>query len=142
MAFESEFQHNIDEKGRLILPVRYRDSYGNKCVLSKGFEGCVDVYPMETYKKLEEKLSTLNDFNRRNRDFKRRFFSGTEPCEVDKQGRILIKQEFRAHASLAKEVYIVGVGGHMQIWDKETWEDYRGGISDENYESLAEEIFQ
>ena len=109
--------------------------------MSKGMEACIDVYPLEVWAKLEEKLETLSDFTRRNRDFKRRFFSGSEPCDVDKQGRILIRQEFRNHAHLTKEVYIVGVGNHLQIWDKEAWEDYRSGL-DEDFEALAEEIFQ
>jgi MraZ protein len=103
-------------------------------------EACVDIYPLEAWAKLEEKLESLSDFNRRNRDFKRRFFSGSEPCDVDKQGRILIRDEFRKHAGLTKEVYIVGVGNHLQIWDKEAWEQYRSGL-DDGYEALAEEIF-
>ncbi|MDR0468427.1 MAG: MraZ N-terminal domain containing protein, partial [Peptococcaceae bacterium] len=72
-SFDSEHQHNFDERGRLILPVRLRDGLGSRCILSKGIEECIDVYPLEAWAKLEEKLDEFNDFTRSNRDFKRRF---------------------------------------------------------------------
>ena len=141
MAFSGEYQHSIDEKGRLIIPAKFRDSLGNRYMLSKGLEACLFAYPMEAWARLEEKLNQLNGFNRRNRDFIRRFYSGAGECEVDKQGRTLINQEFRGYGNLTKELYIVGAGDHLEIWDKEAWEGYRDGL-DVDYESLAEEIFQ
>ncbi|HCP14429.1 MAG TPA: cell division/cell wall cluster transcriptional repressor MraZ, partial [Peptococcaceae bacterium] len=74
------------------------------------------------------------------RDFKRRFFSGSSECETDKQGRININQELRSYAGLLKDVYIVGAGEHIEIWDKAAWEHYREDL-DIDYESLAEELF-
>jgi MraZ protein len=141
MTFSGEYQHGIDEKGRLIMPAKFRDSLGTKYMLSKGMEACLFVYPMEAWAQLEEKLSTLSVFNRRNRDFKRRFFSGSGECEVDRQGRALINQELRKHANLVKEVYIIGAGEHLEIWEKEAWELKRDKL-DEEFEALAEEIFQ
>lgn len=141
MTFSGEYQHAIDEKGRLIIPSKYRDRLGNTFMLHDGQKECLFVYPMEVWAKLEEKLSGLNDFKRRDQDFKRRFFSGSEESEVDRQGRTLISQKFRSRGKLAKEVYIVGAGDHLEIWDKEIWEQYRSGL-DEEYETLAEEIFQ
>ena len=141
MAFSGEYRHGIDEKGRLIMPAKFRGSLGNSYMLSKGLEACLFAYPMDAWAKLEEKLNTLSVFNRRSRDFKRRFFSGSDECEIDKHGRTLINQEFRAHAHLTKDVYIVGTGDHLEICDKETWENYRGGL-DEGFEALAEEVFQ
>jgi len=141
MAFSGEYQHGIDEKGRLVIPAKYRDDLGIKYMLSKGFEGCLFAYPMNEWSKLEEKLDSLIVFNRRYRDFKRRFFSGSDPCEIDRQGRTLINLEFRSHANLDKEVYIFGAGDHLEIWDKSTWEGYRSGLEND-YESLSEELFQ
>jgi MraZ protein len=141
IAFSGEFQHGIDEKGRLVIPVKYRDSLGGKYMLSKGFEGCLFAYPMDEWAKLEKKLDSLIVFDRRYRDFKRRFFSGSDTCEIDRQGRTLITLEFRRHAKLDKEVYIVGAGERLEIWDKETWEDYRRGL-DGAFESLANEIYR
>jgi len=138
--FNGEFQHSIDEKGRLTLPALFRAGLGNKYMLSKGLEECLFVYPMESWARLEEKLNALSVFNRRNRDFKRRFFSGSRECETDRQGRLLIHQEFRHYGNLTRDAYVVGAGDHLEIWDKETWEGYREGL-EKDYESLAEELF-
>ena len=140
VSYFGEYQHAIDEKGRLIMPVKFRDSLGAKYMLSKGIEACLTIYPMETWVKLEEKVSSLDDFNLSNRDLKRRFFSGSGECELDKQGRTLINQEFRNYGNLTKDVYIVGAGDHAEIWDKETWEGYRRGVY-ETYQARAEEKF-
>ncbi|MCL1848333.1 MAG: division/cell wall cluster transcriptional repressor MraZ [Clostridiales bacterium] len=141
MAFSGEYRHGIDEKGRLIMPARFRGSLGSSFMLSKGLEACLFAYPMDAWAKLEEKLNALSVFNRSNRDLKRRFFSGSDECEIDKQGRSLINQEFRSHANLTKEVYVVGAGDHLEIWDKDAWENYRSGL-DDGFEALAEEVFQ
>ena len=141
MTFSGEYQHAIDEKGRLIIPAKYRERLGNKFMLHDGQKECLFAYPMEVWAKLEERLNGLNDFKRRDQDFKRRFFSGSDEGEIDKQGRTLISQKFRNRGKLVKEVYIVGAGDHLEIWDKEIWERYRVSL-DEEYESLAEEIFQ
>ena len=141
MAFSGEYQHSIDEKGRLIVPAQFRDSLGVKFMLQKGQEGCLNAYPMGVWTGLEEKLNALHDFSRTNRNLKRRFFSGSRECEIDRQGRALIQQEFRSYGKLTKEAYIVGAGDHVEIWDKETWESFRDSL-DAEYEALAEVVFQ
>ena len=133
--------YSVDEKGRIILPAKYRDSFGNKCMMSKSQEKCVNVYPLEAWSKLVEKLDGLNMFRRGDRDFNRRFHAGSDESEIDRQGRTLIKQDFRVHGNLNKEVYIIGAGDHLEIWNKEAWELYRDKL-DEGYESLGEELFQ
>ena len=110
-------------------------------MMSKGQEKCVNVYPLEAWAKLVEKLGSLNMFRRGDRDFNRRFHAGSDESEIDRQGRTLIKQDFRVHGNLAKEVYIIGAGDHLEIWNKEAWELYRDKL-DEGYESLGEELFQ
>jgi len=70
-----------------------------------------------------------------------RFFSGSSECETDRQGRININQELRAYAHLEKDVYVIGAGDHLEIWDKAAWDSYRDEL-DEDYEALAEELFQ
>lgn len=140
MAFNGEFQHAMDEKGRLIMPAKFREALGTHYMMAKGMEHCIFVYAMEEWARLEEKLNALNVFNKKIRDFKRRFFSGSSECETDKQGRININQELRSYAGLNKEVYIVGAGEHIEIWDKAAWEQYRDSL-DVEYEGLAEELF-
>ena len=131
MYFNGEFQHGLDEKSRLILPADFRDSLGKTCMIYKGMETCLQVYPMEAWERQAEKLVALDDYTKENRDLKRRFFSGSRSCEIDRQGRTLINQEFRAYARITKETYIIGSGDHLQIWDRDRWEKYRLRLDDE-----------
>jgi len=142
VIFTSEYQYSIDEKGRLIVPKSFRDILGNRYMMSKGLEACLSVYPLDVWAKLAEKINSLNDFNPQNRALKLRFFSGSGEGEIDRQGRTLINHEFRNHAHLTKDVYIVGSGDHVQIWDKKLWEEYRDGPLENEYTSNAEAAFQ
>jgi MraZ protein len=139
MAFNGECPHTVDEKGRVIMPLKFREALGNRCMLAKGVERCISVYPTEEWRKLEIQLDTLHDFKKKNRDFKRRFFSGSIEVETDRQGRVNLSNELITYANIGKEVYIIGAGGHVEIWDRDGWEEYRN-ILNEEYEALAEEL--
>ena len=110
-------------------------------MLSKGLEECVCAYPMAAWTKLEDKMNDLSVFDSKSRNFMRRFFSGSGECEIDRQGRTLINQAFRSFGKLEKEVYIIGAGDHLEIWDKGKWEQYRGGL-DDDFPAIAEEILK
>ncbi|MDR1194323.1 MAG: division/cell wall cluster transcriptional repressor MraZ [Peptococcaceae bacterium] len=140
-TFDREYPHTIDDKGRLTLPVKYREALGERYMISKGMETCLFVYPQAEWDKLAEKLNALPIFNPKARNVKRRFFSGACAGETDRQGRTMINQELRNFAGLRKDVYVVGAGDHAEIWDKTAWEVYRAEL-DANYEALAEELFQ
>ena len=142
--FNGEYQHAMDEKGRLTLPVGLRDGLGAKVVLSKGSRKPTPrlrIYPLHTWEKLTERLDGLNDFDPRNAEFKLRFFSGSIPCDIDRQGRLLINQEFRSHGGITKDVYIVGAGNYLEIYDRGAWEALRDSL-DDSFDALALEIFQ
>jgi MraZ protein len=108
-------------------------------MLAKGMEECLFVYPLEEWHKLESQLDTLVVFKRNNRDFKRRFFSGSFEVETDKQGRANLSNELIVYAGLNKEVYIIGAGDHIEIWDRIRWEEYRRTLN-AAYETLAEDL--
>ena len=144
LNFSGEYRHAMDEKGRLTLPAGIRDGLGSKAVLSKGSKKPsprLRIYPSGTWEKMTEKLDGLNDFDPRNAEFKLRFYSGSAPCDIDKQGRMLINQEFRSFAGITKEVYIVGSGNYLEIYDKDAWESRRESL-DDDFDALALEIFQ
>lgn len=115
-----EFQHNIDAKGRMIVPARFRDELGEQFVVTKGLDNCLFVFPRSEWEQLELKLSEQSLSKGRN--IQRFFYGGMTECELDKQGRILIPQTLRDYAKLLKDVVIVGLVKRAEIWSREEWE--------------------
>lgn len=137
--FTGEYQHTVDEKGRLIMPAKYRETLGEQFMITKGLDNCLFVYSQSEWKTLEEKLKNLPFTNRDARAFARFFFSGAMECETDKQGRILISGNLREYAKITKDVNIIGVGTRIEIWSKEIWEGY-SQETEVKYEELAEKM--
>lgn len=122
--FMGEYQHSIDDKGRLIIPAKLRESLGTNFVITRGLDQCLFVYPMDQWQKLEQKLQALPLMKADARAFTRFFFSGASECEWDKQGRINIPNHLREHAKLEKECMVVGVQNRVEVWSKDAWEHY------------------
>lgn len=139
--FIGEYQHNIDTKGRLRMPSKFREGLGIKFVVTKGLDNCLFVYPMDEWSILESKLKDLPLTNKNARAFIRFFFSGATECEMDKQGRILIPSNLRDHAKLDKDVIVIGVSTRVEIWDRSQWDKYNSDdnlSADEIAEQMAE----
>lgn len=119
-----EYRHSIDEKGRLIIPAKYRDILGDNFVVTKGLDSCLFIYPNDEWTSFENKLRGLPLTNQNARHFSRFFLAGAVSCDTDKQGRILVPQNLREFAKLEKEVVLVGVSSRVEIWSKENWETY------------------
>lgn len=137
--FMGEYQHNIDAKGRMIVPAKFREGLGECFVLTRGLDKCLFAYPMEEWKILEEKLKKLPLTKKDARSFTRFFFSGAVECEVDKQGRINIPQTLRNYSKIEKECVVIGVSGRVEVWAKEIWEDYFTE-SEESFAEIAENL--
>ncbi|HLS35861.1 MAG TPA: division/cell wall cluster transcriptional repressor MraZ [Bacillota bacterium] len=137
--FMGEFEHNIDAKGRIIVPAKFREGLGEKFVVTRGLDQCLFAYPLEEWQILEEKLKKLPLTKRDARAFTRFFFSGAIECEVDKQGRINIPQPLRKYAKLDKECTVIGVSSRIEFWSTEVWEDYFTE-SEESFAEIAENL--
>lgn len=137
--FLGEYQHTLDAKGRVSLPRRFRDATGVHLVVSKGFEGCVYVYPAEGYKEFLEQLLVGSDFNRETRDVRRFFTAGAIEADVDSAGRVALTPVLREHAGLARDVVVAGVGDHIEIWDAKAWKAYEDQHA-ATIEDAAEEL--
>lgn len=137
--FMGEFQHNIDIKGRIIVPAKFRDGLGESFVVTRGLDKCLFVYPMDEWKILEEKLKKLPLTKKDARSFTRFFFSGAVECEVDKQGRINIPQPLRKYATLEKECVVIGVSDRIEFWASEKWESYFND-SEDSFGEIAENL--
>lgn len=134
-----EYQHNIDIKGRMIVPAKFREGLGDSFVLTRGLDNCLFVYPMDEWKVLEGKLKQLPLTKKDARQFTRFFFSGAVECEIDKQGRINIPATLRTYSKLEKECIVIGVSNRIEIWSKDVWEDYFEA-SEESFEDIAENL--
>ena len=137
--FIGEYNHALDNKGRIIMPSKFRDSLGYEFVMTKGLDNCLFVYPKEEWKVLEEKLRSLPLTNKDARAFVRFFFSGASECNLDKQGRVLIPSNLRSHSKLEKDAVIIGVSSRLEIWSNEEWQEYNEDDS-LSYDSIAEKM--
>lgn len=115
-----EFQHNIDAKGRMIMPAKFRDELGEKFVITKGLDKCLFVFSQEEWEKLDQKLSEQS--LSKGRKIQRFFYGGMTECELDKQGRVLVPQTLREYAELFKDAVVVGLAKRAEIWNKDEWE--------------------
>ncbi|NBI29413.1 division/cell wall cluster transcriptional repressor MraZ [Chengkuizengella marina] len=137
--FMGEYQHNIDEKGRVIVPSKFRDSLGSTFIMTRGLDQCLFIYPSEEWGVLEKKLKALPLMKSDARAFTRFFFSGATECELDKQGRVNIPNNLKSHAKLEKESIFIGVSNRIEIWNKDVWEGYFNQ-SESSFNEIAEKL--
>ena len=133
------FTHNLDEKGRLMIPRKMREQLGYKVYIMKGFEGSLSLCNEERYQKLVEEFSRLSFNQSKVRDYLRLQFASTYEMEVDKLGRVQIPTALLTKYNISKEVLVLGIGDHIEVWDKAKYEEYENSIKDE-FESIAENI--
>lgn len=137
--FMGEYRHNIDEKGRLIVPAKFRESLGKEFVVTKGLDKCLFVYPLSEWQVIEEKFRNANTTTLNARKFARFFFAGACNVEIDKQGRILLPNQLREFADLSKDIVTVGVLNRVEIWSGQNWDESNSfDDMDEIAEQMAE----
>lgn len=137
--FMGEYSHTIDTKGRLIIPSRFREELGETFVVTKGLDGCLFVFSDEEWKAFEIKLKSLPLTNKNARQFARFFVAGATPCELDKQGRILLPATLREFAGLEKDVVLTGMLNRIEIWSKEKWNE-NNSLDDVAMDEIAEQM--
>ena len=137
--FLGEYQHSVDDKGRLVLPSKFRDRLQAGLVVTKGQDRCVYVYPMDRWEEELARLSTLPRTSRRNRNFVRALLGAAADQQMDGQGRIQLPQNLREYAGLGKDVAVVGVGDRIEVWQPETWREL-GEEADDLYSEIDEAL--
>jgi MraZ protein len=139
VVFMGEYQHNIDDKGRLTIPAKFREELGASFVITRGLDHCLFVYPRSEWENLEAKLKSLPFTRSDARAFVRFFFSGATESDLDKQGRVLIPPPLREYAKLVRDCVVIGVSNRVEIWSKDTWEEYSAKAA-ESFAEIAENI--
>lgn len=119
-----QYSYIIDEKKRVGIPTKFRDALEQGAVLTKGFEGCLYLYPQREWEKFLDMINKLPYFDPATREMKRSIVGSAMDVKLDTAGRILVPDYLKDYAALSKNLIIVGLNDHMEIWDEEKWKKY------------------
>jgi len=139
--FIGEYQHNLDTKGRLAIPAKFRALLKGGAVVTRGLDNCLFLYSNKEWKILASKLSKLPISQAKARAFSRLMLAGAMDVEFDNQGRITLPEYLRKFAGLKKKMIIAGLYDRLEIWEEATWNKYKGGVeakSNDIAEALGE----
>jgi len=145
-VFLGEYRHTLDPKGRVVLPAEFRAQLADGCVVTKGQERCLYVFPLDRWAEEVERLnrlprtnSRLPRTNRKVRAYTRSVFAGAKKETPDRQGRIMLPERLRDYADLEREAVVVGIADRIEIWNQESWEQL-SAEADDYYADIEEEF--
>lgn len=134
-----EYTHNLDAKGRISVPAKFRSELGSSAIVTRGLDACLFLYPKAEWETMATKLASLPISSSSARSFSRMMLSGAMEVEIDKQGRALLPGYLRSYAGITGPVMVTGVYNRAEIWDKGTWEAYSTDAAASN-EANAEKL--
>lgn len=137
--FIGEYNHNLDDKGRLAIPAKFRLILKKGAVVTKGLDNCLFLYSKEQFEKIAKKFAALPISQAKARAFSRHMLAGAMDVDFDNQGRITLPEYLRKFSDLKKGVIIAGLYNHLEIWDEAAWNKYKQ-TAEENSNSIAEEL--
>ncbi len=137
--FIGEFQHNIDDKGRLAVPVKFRNDFKAGAVVTRGLDKSLFLYTKAEWKKLAEKLAALPISQSKSRAFARLMLAGAMDVSLDKQGRLVLPDYLRKYAAINKKTVLAGLYNRVEIWSHDEWEQYKQG-AEANSNDIAEAL--
>ncbi len=137
--FLGEYLHNIDSKGRLTLPAKFRGELAKGVVVTRGLDGCLFVHPVDEWQELAKKINSLPLTRKDARTLARLIYSGASDCSPDKQGRILLPSYLREFAGVDGETVIIGLHNRLEIWNPQRWERVRREVEEEG-DIIAEKL--
>src|ERR1044072_55915 len=142
-GFLGEYEATLDAKGRFLLPAAFKkqlaEGAGEQFVRNRGFEKCLTLYPMNEWQPIFERISKLNDFDPKVREFRRYFLNGATILELDSANRLLIPQNLKEYASLEKGIVVVAAVNKLEIWEKTRYQQFFESFSPDNFSNLAQE---
>ena len=141
LLFLGEFEHSIDDKGRLAIPARFRPALDDGLFITRGLDRCLVIWDGDSWRSMAERVRDLNPWQADARRMQRHFFSGAVQAQPDKLGRVVIPQYLRAYAGLEAEVIVVGLADRVEVWAKAEWERERSQAERDSAD-LAEHLAQ
>jgi len=139
--FIGEYAHNLDDKGRLAIPIKFRQDFSKGAIVTRGLDNCLFLYTKDEWQKLADKLATLPISKANTRAFSRLMLAGAMDVDLDKQGRVILPEYLRSFASIKKKTVVAGLYSRLEIWDQTKWESYKKGTEKDSgkiAEALAE----
>ena len=143
IGFLGEYEATIDSKGRFLLPggIKKQLPEGeNRFVISRGFEKCLNLYPMQTWASIMERIGKLNDFDPKVRQFKLYFLGGATEVELDSAGRMLLPPTLKEHAGLVKDIVLASNVDKINIWDAGKYKQFFEEFSSDDFSALAHDV--
>ena len=144
IGFLGEYEVTMDTKGRFLLPAGFKkqlvEEAGSQFVINRGIETCLSLYPMQSWEPIFAKVSKLNEFDPKVRQFRRYFLNGATNVELDTAGRLLIPKALMEYAGLEKDVVLVSAVDKIEIWDKTKYTKFFESFSPESFSDLANEV--
>lgn len=137
--FIGEYQHTMDEKGRLAIPAKFREELRRGAVITRGLDDCLFLFPREQWGLLAEKLASLPLSQANSRAFARLMLAGAMEVELDGQGRILVPAFLREYAKFGTAVIVAGLLSRLEIWDEKLWKQYKHK-AERNSSDIAEHL--
>ncbi|GAA3936715.1 division/cell wall cluster transcriptional repressor MraZ [Pseudoclavibacter caeni] len=129
----------MDDKGRLVLPAKFREELADGVVLTRGQEHCLYVFGAQEFRRIHEAIRQAPLTSRQARDFLRLFLSGASDQVPDRQGRITVPPDLRRYAGLTRDLVVIGTGDRAEIWDAAAWSSYLEA-NEEPFSETAEEV--
>jgi MraZ protein len=137
--FIGEYSHNLDDKGRLAIPIKFRAELKKGAVVTRGLDNCLFLYTKTEWEQLAQKLSALPISQANSRAFARLMLAGAMDIELDKQGRVVLPEYLRSFASLKKGVVLAGLYNRLELWDEVIWKKYKE-LTESESGSIAEKM--
>lgn len=137
--FIGEYTHNLDDKGRLAIPVKFRSKLATGAVVTKGLDNCLSLYTESAWAEESARLANLPLTQSKARAYARFMLSSAFAVEIDKQGRIVLPAGLREFAGITGATVVTGLGDHVEIWNQKAWEAYRSNIEKDSA-SIAEDL--
>lgn len=123
--FIGEYRHSLDDKGRLAIPIKFREDLESGAIVTRGLDGCLYVYTTAEWQKLADKLAAMPMSQSNSRAFARLMLAGAMDVAIDKQGRIILPDYLRAYAGIKKNLVVAGLYNHLELWDEKAWNAYK-----------------
>jgi len=139
IMFIGEYSHNLDDKGRLAIPAKFRVILKKGAVVTKGLDNCLFLYSQEQFKKIATRFAALPINQAKARAFTRHLLAGAMDVEFDNQGRITLPEYLRQFSGLKKKIIVAGLYNHLEIWDAAAWNKYKSE-TEKNSNAIAEEM--